>query len=46
MNKKKYLAKIIARDANGLQVISACCADSKVKIEDNKLLKKNKIFKL
>ena len=34
MKEKKYLAKIIARDANGLQVISACCSDSKVKIED------------
>ena len=46
MNEKKYLAKIIARDANGLQVISACCSDSKVKIEDIKFLKKNKIFLL
>ena len=46
MNEKKYLARIIARDANGLQVISACCSDSKVKIEDIKFLKKNKIFLL
>ena len=46
MNEKKYLAKIIARDANGLQVISACCSDSKVKIEDIKFLRKNKIFLL
>ena len=46
MKEKKYLAKIIARDANGLQVISACCSDSKVKIEDIKFLKKNKIFLL
>tara|TARA_Y100000814_G_C12097179_1_gene322290 strand:- start:98 stop:490 length:393 start_codon:yes stop_codon:yes gene_type:complete len=46
MNEKKYLAKIIARDADGLQVISACCSDSKVKIEDIKFLKKNKIFLL
>ena len=46
MNEKKYLAKIIARDAKGLQVISACCSDSKVKIEDIKFLKKNKIFLL
>ena len=46
MNEKKYLAKIIARDANGLQVISACCSDSKVKIEHIKFLKKNKIFLL
>ena len=46
MNEKKYLAKIIARDSNGLQVISACCSNSKVKIEDIKFLKKNKIFLL
>ena len=46
MNEKKYLAKIIARDTNGLQVISACCSDSKIKIEDIKFLKKNKIFLL
>ena len=46
MKEKKYLAKIIARDVNGLQVISACCSDSKVKIEDIKFLKKNKIFLL
>ncbi len=44
--KKKYFAKIIARDPNGLQVISACCAESKVKIEDIKFLKKNKLFLL
>ena len=46
MNEKKYLAKINAKDANGLQVISACCSDAKVKIEDIKFLKKNKIFLL
>ena len=44
--EKNYFKKKIARDANGLQVISACCADSKVKIEDIKFLKKNKIFLL
>ena len=44
--RKKYFAKIIARDPNGLQVISACCAESKVKIEDIKFLKKNKLFLL
>ena len=46
MNEKKYLAKIIARDAKGLQVISACCSDAKVKVEEIKFLKKNKIFLL
>ena len=46
MSKKKYLAKIIAKDLNGFQTISACCSESKVKIEDIKFLKKNKIFLL
>ena len=46
MSKKKYLAKIIAKDPNGLQVISACCSEAKVKVEEIKFLKKNKIFLL
>ena len=46
MSEKKYLAKIIAKDPNGLQVISACCSESKVKVEEIKFLKKNKIFLL
>ena len=46
MNEKKYLAKIIAKDPNGLQVISACCSDAKVKVEEIKFLKKNKLFLL
>ena len=44
MNEKKYLAKIIAKDPNGIQVISACCSDAKVKVEEIKFLKKNKLF--
>ena len=44
MNEKKYLAKILAKDPNGLQVISAFCSESKVKVEEIKFLKKNKIF--
>ena len=44
MSEKKYLAKIIAKDSNGLQVISACCSDGKVKVEEIKFLKKNKLF--
>ena len=28
---KRYLAKIIAKDSEGLQLISACCAGAKVK---------------
>ena len=45
-NGKKYLAKIIANDNEGLQVISACCAGAKVKISNIKYLKSNKIFLL
>ena len=41
---KKYLAKIIATDNEGLQMISACCAGAKVKISDMKFLQSNKIF--
>tara|TARA_B100000900_G_scaffold166241_1_gene141127 strand:+ start:69 stop:464 length:396 start_codon:yes stop_codon:yes gene_type:complete len=43
---KKYLAKIIATDNEGLQMISACCAGAKVKISDMKFLQTNKIFLL
>ena len=46
MNEKIYLAKIIAKDPNGIQVISACCSEAKVKVEEIKFLKKNKIFLL
>ena len=46
MSEKKYLAKIIAKDPNGLQVISACCSGGKVKVDEIKFLKKNKIFLL
>ena len=41
---KKYLAKILARDLNGLNLISLYCHKSKLKISDIKFLKKNKIF--
>jgi len=41
---KNYLAKIIAKDNNGLNLISACCSESKVRVKDIKFLKKNKIF--
>ncbi len=41
---KKYLAKIIATDNEGLQMISACCAGAKVKISGIKFLQSNKIF--
>ncbi|MDA9663270.1 DUF2948 family protein, partial [Candidatus Pelagibacter sp.] len=41
---KNYLAKIIAKDIQGLQMISACCSGSKVQIDEVKFLPKNKIF--
>ena len=41
---KAYLKKIIARSAEDLQIISACCSEGKVNISDIKYLKKNKIF--
>lgn len=41
---KKYLAKILAKDSQGLKLISACCFDSKIKINELKYLKKNQIF--
>ena len=44
MSEKKYLAKIIAKDPKGLQLISAYCSGGKVKIDEIKFLKKNKLF--
>ena len=44
--EKKYLAKIIANDQEGLQMISACSAGAKVKIVDIKYLASNKVFLL
>ena len=41
---KKFLAKIIATDNEGLQMISACCAGAKVKVSEIKYLQSNKIF--
>ena len=38
--KKKYLAKIIATDNEGLQIISACSAGAKVKVFDIKYIEK------
>ena len=42
----KYLAKIIATDKEGLQMISACSSGAKVKISDIKYLESNKVFLL
>ena len=41
---RRYLAKIIAKDGQGLQLISACCAEAKIKVNEIKYLSKNKIF--
>ena len=43
---KRYLAKIIANDQEGLQMISTCSAGAKVKIIDIKYLASNKVFLL
>ena len=43
----KYLAKIIASDQEGLQMISACSSSgAKVKVQDIKYLASNKVFLL
>jgi len=42
----KYLAKIIASDQEGLQMISACSSGAKVKIAGIKYLASNKVFLL
>ena len=42
--EKKYLAKIIAKDSQGLKLISACCFEAKVKVSELRYLKKNQIF--
>ena len=41
---KKYFAKIIATDLEGLQMVSACSAGAKVKVADIKYLASNKVF--
>ena len=43
---KEYLAKIIASDNDGLQMISACSAGAKVKVSEIKYLAENKVFLL
>ena len=44
--EKKYLSKIIANDNEGLQMISACCAEAEIQVSDIKYLQKNKVFLL
>ena len=41
--ENKFLSKIIARDLEGLNLISACCHNAKIKIENIKFLKNNRI---
>ena len=43
---KEYLAKIIATDNEGLQMISACSTGAKVKVADIRYLASNKVFLL
>tara|TARA_Y100001970_G_C14191715_1_gene835773 strand:- start:777 stop:1163 length:387 start_codon:yes stop_codon:yes gene_type:complete len=40
----KFLKKIIAQSSSDLQIISACCSESKVKLSEMKYLKENQIF--
>ena len=40
----KYLAKIIATDKEGLQMISACSSGAKVKVSDFKYLESSNVF--
>ena len=42
----KYLAKIIANDHEGLQMVSACVSGSKTKVDNIKYLKSSKVFLL
>ena len=42
--EKKYLAKIIATDNEGLQMISACTAGAKIQVSGIKYLAENKVF--
>ena len=41
--ENKFFSKIIARDLEGLNLISACCHNAKIKIENIKYLKNNHI---
>ena len=41
---KKYLARIIAKDSQGLKLISACCFQAKINVNELRYLKKSQIF--
>ncbi|OUX46636.1 MAG: hypothetical protein CBE35_00640 [Candidatus Pelagibacter sp. TMED275] len=42
--ENRFLSKIISRDIEGLNLISACCHNAKVKIKNIKYLKNNHIL--
>ncbi len=42
--QRQFLKKIIAQSFEDLQIISACCAQAKVKVSDIKYLSSNQIF--
>jgi len=41
---KRYLSRIIAKDSQGLKLISACCFRSTLRVSELRYLKKNQIF--
>ena len=42
--KKRYLSRIIAKDSQGLKLISACCFQATLRVSELRYLKKNQIF--
>ena len=44
--RRKFLKKIIAQSPEDLHIISACCSEAKVNLNDIKYLPSNKIFLL
>ena len=44
MMKKNFLSKILARDLNGLNIISTYCEGAFTSVSEIKYLKKNKVF--
>ena len=41
---KRYLSRIIAKDSQGLKLISACCFQATLRVSELRYLKKNQIF--
>ena len=44
MMKKNFLSKILARDLNGVNIISTYCEGALTSVSEIKYLKKNKVF--